>query len=253
MVKKAVIMAGGEGQRMLPLSDYLPKCYLPIFDRPLLIKQISWLASIGVEELIIIVDNKFGSIIASLLSMAEVPKEISIDVVMEEQARGIGYALLETKGRLEDKPFAFLLGDEYYHRPTFFQEVRDLSAPCLLLGVTRYSNVDLILQGCNLILDEDNKVIKGLIEKPKKEKVTSPWCWNGFAVFNHSVLEELELECKKTFRKDNGVLVDALNNLIKSNIQIQFLIEENENINLTTPDDYYRAFCLEYQVFKGGK
>lgn len=251
LIRKAVIMAGGEGQRMQPVSNYLPKCYLPIFDEPLLIKQIHWLVSAGIKELTIAVDDKFGHIITTLLSVVDLEQKLSIDVVIEEKAMGIGHALLGLKQKVGNDPFVFLLGDEYYKRPKFFSEIKKMKKPDNILGVTEYTDVDSILQGCNLKLDEDKKLILELIEKPRPETIVSKWCWNGAAVFNTCVLEELESVCGGNSKKDNNILIQALNNLIKNGVQLFYFLESNENVNLTSVEDYYKAFLIEYQTSKG--
>lgn len=63
---RAIILAGGRGSRLEPLTQHLPKPLIPFFGRPLIEHQIRWLASYGVTEIIISVGH-FGSMIERTL------------------------------------------------------------------------------------------------------------------------------------------------------------------------------------------
>lgn len=250
VIEKAVILAGGEGIRMHPVSKYIPKCFLPIFDEPLIIKQIDWLLGAGVKEIIIAIDNKSGELIASQLSSAASEKCVKINIVVEKEVKGIGYSLLQLEPKIGGEPFIFLLGDEYFVRPGFFTETKKIRGTSITLGAVTYKDEKQIMQGCNFLFNENMDRILKLIEKPLASQIVSPWCWSGAAVFDHNVFYELEQVCTDNNIKSNMVLINALNNLIDRDIPVKCFMEESENINLTSVYDYYRAFDMEFRMKK---
>lgn len=240
-VNRAIIMAGGEGVRMNPVTKYLPKCYLPIYDEPLLIKQLKWLMEANVKEVIIATNQKFGQLILTLLSYAEIENEINIKLVQEQKIQGIGVSLLELKTYVAGEPFIFLLGDEYYENPSFFKEIKTLEDSCIVMGAVSYKDKKRIMEGCNFELKDDRIVT--MIEKPKENEIISKWCWSGVSVFQDSVFDSL-LE-NEPQRKDNQVLIHGLNRLIGKGNKILYLKDYSENINMTDIEDYYNACSLE--------
>lgn len=246
-VKKAVIMAGGKGQRMNPLSRYLPKCYLPIYDQPLLIKQLTWLKDAGINEVILTLSQEYGEMVSTLLSNHVITGDMKIHLVIETNVNGIGHALLELQDALQGETFLFLLGDEYFDQPTFFRQVGKIQHVGNILGVVAYEDLQVIQQGCNLELDSTQERVVRLIEKPLVEEIVSQWCWSGVAVFSQEIFSKLEELFRRKDGKTNHILIDAINKLIAEGVSVQYIHENSENINLTNIHDYYRAFMLEYQ------
>ncbi|WP_455718125.1 nucleotidyltransferase family protein [Anaerosporobacter sp.] len=240
-VNRAIIMAGGEGVRMNPITKYFPKCYLPIYDEPLLIKQLKWLIEANVKEVFIALNQKFGDLILTLLSYTDLGNEININLVIEQKTQGIGVSLLELKTYVAGEPFIFLLGDEYYENPSFFKEIKKLDDDCIVMGATSYKDKKRIMAGCNFELKDDRIVT--MVEKPKENEIMSEWCWSGVSVFQDSVFDSM-LENEEQL-KDNRVLINGLTNLIEKGNKIMYLKDYSENINMTDIEDYYTACSLE--------
>ncbi len=248
-IRKAVIMGGGSGQRLSPLSDYIPKCYLPIYDKPLLIKQIEWLQMAGVTDIIMTINDRFCNIFSNIMNTISVDN-MKIDIVIESGTPGIACALLDLEDKIDEKQFLFLLGDEYFDNPSFFRAIGQLENCSNILGITSYSDIEQISQGCNLVLDEEKKQVLKLIEKPRMEEIIDSWCWNGAAVFDKSLIEEIRLIKERTTQRTNKILIDAINERIKQGIVYEYIKDNSNNINLTNLEDYYKAFTLEYKSRK---
>ncbi len=247
-ITKAVIMAGGAGQRLAPLSDYIPKCYLPIYDKPLLVKQIEWLQMAGVKDIILTINDKFYSIINTIIQNI-VFDNINLDIVAEAGIPGIARSLLSLEDKLNEESFFFLFGDEYFDDPLFFKQIGSLGKRVNILGVTSYSNIEQITQGCNLILDEERKQVIELVEKPGVKDIISSWCWNGAAVFEKSIIKEIRrLMENNCVEVTNKILIDAINEFIKKGNKFEYIKDNSNNINLSSLEDYYNAFRLEYEA-----
>jgi len=76
---KAIILSAGQGRRLLPLTENLPKCLLPVVDKPVLAWQIDALAAAGVKEIIIVAGFQINRIEALL--HAHYAKQSNISIV----------------------------------------------------------------------------------------------------------------------------------------------------------------------------
>lgn len=76
---KAIILSAGQGRRLLPLTENLPKCLLPVADKPVLAWQIDALTAAGVKEIIIVAGFQISQIEALL--HANYTKQSNIKVV----------------------------------------------------------------------------------------------------------------------------------------------------------------------------
>jgi NDP-sugar pyrophosphorylase family protein len=120
---QCVILAGGLGTRMRPLTETCPKTLLPVGGRPFAYHQLHWLAAQGVSEVVYSIGHH-GDMIRSYWE-SEAPPVASIRYVDEgEQLRGTGGALrlaLE-QGALQES-FLVIYGDSFL--PVAFQPVWD--------------------------------------------------------------------------------------------------------------------------------
>ena len=136
-VRTAVIPAGGLGTRFLPFSRSVPKELLPIVDTPVLEHVVRECARSGIERVILIVGPGKESLAAYFqpnpriearlraegrdaeLAMLTRPQGLArIEVVVQEEARGNGHAVLVARAAVGDEPFAMLWGDDLVFGPT---------------------------------------------------------------------------------------------------------------------------------------
>ncbi len=88
---KAIILAGGSGKRLRPLTDNLPKALVPIADKPILQWQIEWFKQHGVFSFLLSVGYLAGLIRSHFKDGS--PLGVEIDYLVEEQPLGTGGAL----------------------------------------------------------------------------------------------------------------------------------------------------------------
>jgi NDP-sugar pyrophosphorylase family protein len=110
---QAVILAGGLGTRMRPLTDTCPKTLLPVCGRPFAYHQLHWLASQGVDDVIYCIGHQ-GDLIRRYWDSEPTPMR-SIHYVDEgEKLRGTGGALrLARQQNVLDEAFLVIYGDSY--------------------------------------------------------------------------------------------------------------------------------------------
>ncbi len=116
-VEIAVIPAAGQGTRMRPATRSVPKALLPIVDRP----AIQWIVEeamrAGVGEVVVVVNPGVDDLLMSHfegmegLNALEEFTGLKLRWVVQEEARGLGDAVLQSAGVVGDRPFFVLLGD----------------------------------------------------------------------------------------------------------------------------------------------
>lgn len=106
---KAVILAGGRGKRLRPITDYVPKPLIPLNNVPIIEWQIMYLKKFGVKEVIICTGYK-AEMIKSFLAMKN-NLGIKIKFSVEKTPLGTGGAIKQAGATIKDKSFFVLNGD----------------------------------------------------------------------------------------------------------------------------------------------
>lgn len=167
---KGVVLAGGTGSRLHPLTLVTNKHLLPVHDRPMIYYPLATLAGMGVSEVMVILGGRSIGDIVELLSDGE---ELGLDLTYRYQrgALGIAHGIGLCREFVGDDPFCVVLGDnillgdplaeaatEFEQGPwgagTFLHRVEDAKR----FGVAEF--------------DADGKVV-GFEEKPERPKSDS--------------------------------------------------------------------------------
>jgi len=105
---KAIILAGGHGKRLRPITDYVPKSLVPIKNIPIIEWQIKYLKKYGVTEVIICTGYK-TKMIENYLSMKKTGVKIKFSI--EKSPLGTGGAIKKAGKMINDKSFFVINGD----------------------------------------------------------------------------------------------------------------------------------------------
>ena len=111
---RGVILAGGAGSRLDPLSKYTSKQLLPIYDKPLIYYPLTTLILAGVSEVLLITTPKFKSVFQDLLGDGS-QWGITIEFIAQEKPEGIPQGLILAEDFLKNESFAFILGDNLFY------------------------------------------------------------------------------------------------------------------------------------------
>ena len=116
MNRKGIILAGGKGTRLYPTTKALPKCLLPVYDKPMIYYSVSTLMLAGIREILVITTPADKDRVNTLLGDG---KKWGVNIVYEiqDQPRGIADALIIGKEFLDKKPCALMLGDNIFQGP----------------------------------------------------------------------------------------------------------------------------------------
>ena len=114
MINKAIILAGGMGTRMSPLTKAVNKQLLPIYDKPLIFYPLSILMLAKIKDILIIVNkgqlNQYKKILPD-------GKHLGINIVYKEQIypKGLPDAFLLGEKFIDNKNVALILGDNFFY------------------------------------------------------------------------------------------------------------------------------------------
>ena len=105
---KAIILAGGRGKRLRPITDYVPKPLVPIKNTPIIEWQLKYLKKFGIDEVIICTGYK-QEMIENHLNMKDIGIKIKFSI--EKSPLGTGGAIKKAGKMIKDKSFFVINGD----------------------------------------------------------------------------------------------------------------------------------------------
>ena len=135
MIKKGIILAGGYGTRMSPLTKAVNKQLLPIYDKPLIFYPLSILMLAGIKNILIVVNkgqlNQFKKILQN-------GKRIGINISYIEQSkpRGLPDAFILGEKFIGKDKVAMVLGDNFFYGQSLTKKLKDcvkLNTGCKIL------------------------------------------------------------------------------------------------------------------------
>ena len=218
MIKKGIILAGGKGTRMSPLTKAVNKQLLPIYDKPLIFYPISVLMLSGIRDLLIISSPQDIGGYQRLFGNGS-QFGINIKYKIQSKPEGIAQAFIIAEDFIENSSVTLILGDNLFHGDFL---VNRLQKNYLLdegASIFAYSVFDPERYG---VVEFDSKGFAYSIEeKPKNPK--SKFAITGLYFYDNTVVEkakkinpsdrgELEItDLNKMYMKEGKLIVEKMN------------------------------------------
>jgi mannose-1-phosphate guanylyltransferase len=182
---QALILAGGEGTRLRPLTSAIPKPVVPLAGRPFISYMIEWLRGHGVDDVILACGFMAGGVRAVLGDGASLG--VRLRYVEEPEPLGTGGALKFAEALLDER-FFMLNGDVLSDMDLTAQlaqhDATGARATLALIGVGDPSAYGLVR--CN-----DDRSVKEFLEKPSPEEIDTNLINAGAYILERSVLDGL--------------------------------------------------------------
>ena len=221
-IKKAIIPAAGLGTRFLPATKGIPKELFPIVDKPVLLHVVEEAVDAGLEEIVLITGKNKTSLedffspsseleehlkhakkSELLEKMVYIKNLITLTTVQQQDALGLGHAVLCAQSVVGKEPFALMLGDEIAHFKKSLNPISKLmksfeNTKTSCSAVISVPQSESSKYGMVSLAEPSKPVgmsafaINGVIEKPQPEKTPSPWALPGRYVFTSEIFEYLK-------------------------------------------------------------
>ncbi len=185
--RKGIILAGGTGSRLFPITNAVCKQLLPVYDKPMIYYPLSTLMLAGVKNILIITTPEDLENFKKLLGDGN-DFGINLHYEIQDKPQGLAQAFLIGENFLDGSPSIMILGDNLFYGKGFVNQLKTASlrknSTIFAYPVSdpeRYGIVD---------FDKDGKV-KSIEEKPLEPK--SKYAITGLYFYDESVVEKAKL------------------------------------------------------------
>ncbi|MEI8103792.1 MAG: sugar phosphate nucleotidyltransferase [Candidatus Moraniibacteriota bacterium] len=120
---KGIILAGGTGTRLLPLTSVTCKQLLPVYDRPMVFYPLNTLIKAGIKDILIIVSPEYSGQFLNLLGSMFQSFGIKISFMVQKAPRGLAEAFILAEDFMDEKPVTLVLGDNIFEHD-FTEDIR---------------------------------------------------------------------------------------------------------------------------------
>ena len=235
MIKKGIILAGGHGTRMSPLTKAVNKQLLPIYDKPLIYYPLSVLMLAGIKNILIIVNK--GQL-PQFKKILQDGKRFGVKISYAEQMKpkGLPDAFILGKNFIRKDKVALILGDNFFYGQSLTKNLKKcvkLNSGCKIL-VHPVSKPELFgIANINV-----NNKITSIKEKPKNSK--SNLAITGLYFFDNNVIKISK--SLKPSKRNELEIVDLLNRYRKKNrLKVEYLGRGGAWLDTGSIEDFYNT------------
>ena len=235
MINKGIILSGGKGTRMSPLTKAVNKQLLPIYDKPLIFYPLSILMLAKIKNILIIVNkgqlDQYKKIIPNGDNLG-----INITYKEQETPKGLPDAFILGEKFIQQSNVALILGDNFFYGQNLSSSLINSAklkkgAKILLYKVNNPESFGVAK------INEKNKIIS-IKEKPKK--FLSNFAITGLYFFDNKVIEYSKK--LKPSKRGEIEIIDLLNKYKKTNsLYAEFLGRGGAWLDTGSMEDYYKT------------
>ncbi len=236
MIKKGIILAGGMGTRMSPLTKAVNKQLLPIYDKPLIYYPLSILMLAKIKNILIIVNkgqlNQYKKLFPK-------NKNLGLNISFKEQdkPRGLPDAFLIGEKFINNSNIAMILGDNFFYGQNLSKLLRDCAklkqgAKVVLHNVKNPESFGVAKT------DKKNRKILRIVEKPKR--FISNYAVTGLYFFDKKVVNYAKK--LKPSKRGELEIIDLINQYKKTNkLSAEFIGRGGAWLDTGSISDYYKT------------
>ena len=243
MITKGIILAGGTGSRMSPLTKAINKQLLPIYDKPLIFYPLSILMLSKIRDILIVINKGQLEQYKKLIPNGE-NLGIKISFIEQDKPRGLPDAFILGEKFIGKDNVAMILGDNFFYGQNLTQK---------LINCTKLNNgAKIILHnvpkpelfGVAKINAKNNKIIQ-IKEKPKK--FISNQAITGLYFFDNKVIDFSKK--LKPSKRGELEIIDLLMQYKKRNkLSAEFIGRGGALLDTGSIEDYYKTCAFVQAV-----
>ena len=219
---KGIILAGGTGTRLFPLTRVTNKHLLPLYNEPMVFKVIKTLIHSGIKDITIVLGGEsVGDFVRLLGDGSEF--QANLNYVYQKRAGGIAEALFLTKNIVNGQKLAVILGDNIFEdnfRSEFIKFEQSSEFDCCLFlkkvcDPSRFGVADV----------NEDLTIKSIEEKPKNPR--SNYAVTGLYLYDENIFNVIEKVIYETGYSERGELeITDVNNYYIKNGKVKSIFVE---------------------------
>ena len=242
MIKKGIILAGGKGTRMSPLTKAVNKQLLPIFDKPLIYYPLSILMLAKIKNILIIVNkgqlDQYKKLFPNNNNLG-----IKLSFIEQSKPRGLPDAFILGEKFIGKNNVAMILGDNFFYGQNLSQKLEKCTKIKNGAKVVLHKVQNPELFGVAKI-NKSEKIIK-IKEKPKK--YISNFAITGLYFFDNKVIEYAKK--LKPSKRGELEIVDLLNKYRKNKkLSAEFIGRGGAWLDTGSIEDYYKTSAFVQAV-----
>ena len=234
MIKKGIILAGGKGTRMSPLTKAVNKQLLPIYDKPLIFYPLSIMMLSNIKDILIVVNkgqlDQYKKIIPNKNNLG-----IKISYVEQHSPNGLPEAFLLGERFIGNSNVALILGDNFFYGQSLSKTLKK----CVSLN-----------KGATIMLHKVNRPERYGVAKIKKNKILnlkekpqkfySDLAVTGLYFFDNNVVKYTKT--LKPSKRGELEITDLLKIYLKKNkLKAEFLGRGGAWLDTGSIDDFYKT------------
>ena len=185
---KGIILAGGSGTRLAPLTNIISKQLLPVYDKPMICYPLANLMNIGITEILIISTPSDTPNISKFLGDGS-DFGLKLQYAVQEKPGGIAEAFVVGEKFIGKSSVCLILGDNIFYGSDFYfknfhQHITSFTSHQCKAMIFAYQVSDPARYG---VVELSNNIAVSIVEKPTQPK--SNWAVTGFYVYDNQVVD----------------------------------------------------------------
>ncbi len=201
--RRGIVLAGGNGTRLAPLTSAISKQLMPVYDKPMIYYPISTLMLCGIRDILIVTNPDNFELFKKLLGTGE-KWGVQFSYVIQEKAEGVAQAILLADKFIDKHSIAIALGDNLFHGNDLVNLLR--SADKRIDGASVFAYPVSDPENYGVIQFDKAGNILDIEEKP--DKPLSQYAIPGLYFYDNTVVERVK---KLKFSSRGEIEITSLN------------------------------------------